>query len=126
MQYARPFAILAILMISGHAATAQDAEAGKAAFKPCLPCHEAETERNKVGPHLKGVVGRRAASVQGYNYSPAMKKAGEEGLVWDEATLAKYLADPKATVPGTKMVFPGMKDPTAVQNVIAYLKSVSG
>ena len=64
--------------------------------------------------------------MQGYNYSPAMKKAGEEGLVWDEATLAKYLADPKAPVPGTKMVFPGMKDPTAVQNVIAYLKSVSG
>ena len=126
MHNARPFAILAILMISSHAATAQDAEAGKAAFRPCVACHEVETERNKVGPHLKGVVGRKAASVQGYNYSPAMKKAGEGGLVWDEATLAKFLADPKGTVPGNKMAYPGMKDPAAVQNVISYLKSVSG
>ena len=64
--------------------------------------------------------------MEGYNYSKALKDAGAAGLVWDETNLAEYLADPKGKVPGTKMVFPGLKDTKEVQNLIAYLKNVPG
>ena len=77
----------------------------------------------KVGPTLKGVVGRKVASVEGYKYSDAMKAFGATGAVWDEATLAAYLPDPRAYVPGTKMAFAGLKNPQEVADIIAYLKS---
>lgn len=89
-------------------------------------CHSAETATNKLGPHLHGVVGRTAGSLGGYNYSKAMKDVGAAGLVWDEATLGEYLTNPKAKVPGTKMVFPGLKKPEEIRDVIAYIESVSG
>ena len=97
------------------------AEKGEAVFAKCKACHEVEKGVNKVGPTLKGVVGRKAASVADYKYSPAMTKKGEEGVVWDEATLTAYLPNPKAFVPGTKMAFGGLKKPDDVANVIAYL-----
>ena len=74
---------------------------------------------------MDGVFGRTAGTVEGFNYSKAMVVAGTAGLVWDEATLAEYLVAPKARVPGTKMAFAGLKKPEDVDNVIAYLKSVS-
>lgn len=117
------FALL--LSFAPSAAFAQDAEAGATVFRKCVACHNAETTANKLGPHLQGVVGRTAGSLEGYNYSQAMKDAGAAGLVWDEASLGEYLAAPKARVPGTKMVFPGLKDPEDLENVIAYLKSVA-
>ncbi|WP_407660320.1 c-type cytochrome [Mesorhizobium tianshanense] len=107
-------------------AQAQDIEGGKAVFKKCAACHNADTEANKVGPTLKGVVGRTAGTVLGYSYSKAMKDVGAAGLVWDEPNLMEYLANPKAKVPANKMGFPGLKNPDDVKNVIAYLKSVSG
>lgn len=125
----RPFRspLLAIVLLSSAPyASAQDVEAGKKVFARCAACHEVGSPVNKLGPHLQGVIGRRAGSVEGYNYSKAMKDAGTAGLVWDETTLAEYLADPKGKVPGTKMVFPSMKEPEEIENVIAYLKSVFG
>ena len=116
------FAALAsavLFAVPAHAAG--DAAAGEKVFAQCKACHENEKGVNKVGPTLKGVVGRKAASVADYKYSAAMVKKGEEGVVWDEATLTEYLPNPKAFVPGTKMAFGGLKKPDDVANVIAYL-----
>jgi cytochrome c len=107
----------------GTASHAQDAEQGAKVFKKCMTCHTADDTTNKIGPSLKGVVGRKAASVQGYKYSDAMLAKGAAGVIWDEATLTAYLPDPKSFVPGTKMTFPGLKNPEDVANVIAYLKT---
>ena len=111
------------LMGLGAASHAQDAEQGAKVFKKCMVCHTADDTTNKVGPSLKGVVGRKAASVAGFKYSDAMLAKGAQGLIWDEATLTTYLPDPKRFVPGTKMTFPGLKTPEDVANVIAYLKT---
>lgn len=107
-------------------ASAQDIAAGKKVFARCAACHNAETAANKLGPHLHGVIGRVAGSLEGYNYSKAMNEAGAAGLVWDEPALGEYLANPRARVPGTKMAFPGLKKPEEIRDVIAYIVSVSG
>lgn len=102
-------------------AMAQDAAAGEKTFVVCRACHQiGPGAKNAVGPVLNGVVGRPAGSYPGYSYSNANKGSG---LTWDEATLTKYLAAPQQVVPGTKMIFPGLKDPKKVQDVIAYLKT---
>jgi cytochrome c len=119
------FAALVLMFLAGMA-HAQDVDGGKKVFARCIACHDAEKGVNKVGPTLKGVLGRKAGAESGFRYSPAMKSAGDGGLAWDEQNLARYLGDPKATVPGNKMAFPGLKNPDEIQNVIAYLKSVSG
>ncbi len=118
------FAALAsavLFAVPAHAAG--DAAAGEKVFAQCKACHENEKGITKIGPTLKGVVGRKVASVEGYNYSAAMKAFGATGAVWDEATLTKYLPNPKALVPGTKMAFAGLKKPEDVANVIAYLSA---
>lgn len=102
-----------------------DAEAGAVVFKKCATCHIADTDKNKVGPSLNGLFGKTAGTHPGFSYSAAMKKAGESGLVWDEATLREYLRDPKLKVKGTKMAFVGLKDDTELTNLIAYLKQFS-
>ena len=100
-----------------------DAEKGAKVFVKCKACHENEKGVNKVGPTLKGIVGRKTATVEGFKYSDAMLAKGAEGIVWDEATLATYLPDPKAFVPKTKMTFPGLKKPEEVADIIAFLKA---
>ena len=110
------------LMGLGTASYAQDADNGAKVFKKCMACHALD-EKNKIGPSLKGIVGRKAATVEGFKYSDAMLAKGAEGAIWDEATLAAYLPDPKAWVPGTKMVFPGLKTPEEVADLIAFLKT---
>lgn len=118
------FAALASAVLFAVPAHAEgDAAAGQKVFNQCKACHDIEKGVNKVGPTLKGVVGRKAASVPDYKYSAAMTAKGAEGVVWDEATLAAYLPNPKAYVPGTKMAFGGLKKPDDVANVIAYLKA---
>jgi len=108
------------LAASPGATIAQDLAAGERVFAKCKACHQVgETAKNFVGPVLNGVVGRRAGSYPGYNYSEANKTSG---LTWDEATLKVYLKNPKEKVPGTKMVFPGLPSDDDVANVIAYLK----
>ena len=117
-------AALALLAASSPVALAAgDVEKGKAVFKRCQVCHVHDTKTNKVGPHLGDVVGRKAGSVEGFHYSDAMKKKGEEGLTWTEENIATYLKDPKAFVPGNKMVFVGLKKDDEIADVIAFLKS---
>ena len=115
------FAVLGLMGLST-ASYAQDVDNGAKVFKKCMACHAID-EKNKIGPSLKGIVGRKAASVEGFKYSDAMLAKGAEGVIWDEATLAAYLPDPKAWVPGTKMVFPGLKKPEEVTDLIAFLKT---
>src|SRR5215467_13125671 len=100
---------------------AADVEAGKTDFKKCALCHTIEAGKNKIGPSLFGVVGRKSASVENYTYSEGMKKFDH---TWDTQTLDNYLADPRAVVPGTKMIFPGIKDEAERQDVIAYLETL--
>jgi cytochrome c len=116
-------AAAAALMFATPAMAEGDAAKGEKVFLKCKACHENEKGVNKVGPTLKGVVGRKAASVEGYKYSEAMIAKGAEGIMWDEATLAVYLPDPKAFVPKTKMAFAGLKKPEDVADIIAYLKA---
>jgi cytochrome c len=109
----------AALLASIGAAAAQDAAAGEKVFTKCKVCHQiGESAKNLVGPVLNGVVGRPAGTYPGYHYSDANKNSG---ITWDEATLKVYLKDPKAKVPGTKMVFPGLPSDDDIANVIAYL-----
>jgi cytochrome c len=108
------------LAASVGAAAAQDAAAGEKVFAKCKICHQVgEGAKNGVGPVLNGVFGRKAGSEEGYNYSTANKSSG---LTWDEATLKQYLKNPRAMVPGTKMIFPGISNEKDVDDVIAYLK----
>ncbi len=101
---------------------AGDIAAGEKVFNKCKACHVVDSEKNKTGPHLLGIVGRPAAAVQSYTkYSKAMK---ESGLIWDEATLDAYLTKPKKFLKGTKMVFGGLKKEKDRANLIAYLKSI--
>ena len=117
-------AALALLAAAAPAALAAgDVEKGKVVFKRCAVCHDPKT--NKVGPHLGGVVGRKAGSLADYRYSDAMKKKGDEGLVWTEENIASYHKDPKAFVPGNKMVFVGLKNDDDIANVVAYLNSLT-
>ena len=107
--------------MAASSAVAADVEAGKTEFKKCAVCHTTEAGKNKLGPSLFGVVGRKSAALENFTYSEAMKKFDH---VWDEETLDKYLADPRGTVPGTKMIFPGIKDKTERDDVIAYLETL--
>lgn len=116
-------AIASALLLAVPAHAEGDAKAGEKVFAKCKACHEVEKGVNKVGPTLKGLVGRKAASVPDYKYSEAMLAKGAEGLVWTEETLTAYLPDPKAYVPKTKMAFAGLKKPEDVANIIAYLKA---
>jgi cytochrome c len=105
---------------SGAALAEGDAEAGKKVFKKCKTCHTFDPGKKKIGPHLKGVVGRKAGSVEGYKYSKAM--AGAD-ITWDEANLDKFLTKPKAFVKKTKMSFRGLSKESQRADVIAYLKA---
>ena len=124
----RSIALFLAISAAGFLATqaqAQDAAAGEKVFGRCKACHVADTDQNKVGPSLKGIIGKTAGTHEGFKYSPAMVKAGEGGLVWNEETLAEYLRGPKAMVKGTKMAFAGLKKDDEIANVIAYLKQFS-
>lgn len=100
-------------------ANAQDAAAGEKVFGVCKTCHQiGETAKNSVGPVLNGLIGRQAGTIPGYSYSAANKNSG---LTWDEATFREYIKDPKAKVPGTKMVYAGLKDEQKTSDLIAFL-----
>jgi cytochrome c len=116
-----PSAALIIIASSAMApaALAQDAEAGKASFNKCMACHSiGEGAKNKVGPELNGIDGRKAGTAPDYNYSDANKNSG---ITWNEANFKEYIKDPRAKVPGTKMVFAGIKNETEVNNLWAYI-----
>jgi cytochrome c len=101
------------------AASAQDLAAGATSFKKCAACHDVgETAKNKVGPIMNGLDGRKSGTIAGYNYSEANKNSG---ITWNEATFLEYIKDPKAKIPNTKMVFAGIKTETEAKNLWAFL-----
>ena len=117
---------LAFVMFGAAPALADgDAEAGKRIFNRCMACHEGKRDVNKVGPHLVGVVGRKAGGLESFlgKYSEAMTAAGAGGLVWDETNLAAYIKDPKGFIPGNRMAFAGLKADADIANLIAWLKA---
>ena len=114
--------ILAGLLFFSVSAQAGDAAAGEKVFKKCKSCHVADAKKNKTGPHLVGIIGREAGSLESYKkYSKAMKASG---IVWNTETLDGYLAAPKKYLKGTKMAFAGLKKEADRQNIIAYLESL--
>ena len=121
----RAFCLLIVtgLAVGATAALADDdVKAGEAVFKrTCGVCHTVEAGKNKIGPSLAGVVGRKSGSLDGFKYSDAMKKAD---VTWSDDTLEKYLTDPKAFVPGNRMAFAGVKKEADRKAVIDYLETV--
>jgi len=108
------------LAASTAAASAQDVAAGEQSFKKCLPCHSVgEAAKNKVGPELNGLDGRKAGASEGFNYTEANKNSG---ITWNESVFKDYIKDPRAKIPGTKMVFAGIKNEQEVNDLWAYLK----
>jgi cytochrome c len=114
--------ILASVIGPARAEAPGDPKAGQATFVQCKVCHSLDAGKNGIGPSLHGVFGRKSGTAPNYNYSDAMKSAN---VTWGDDTLFKYLADPKAFVPGDKMTFPGVKDEQKRRDVIAYLKEAS-
>lgn len=112
--------VIGFALLSTVSASAQDAAAGEKVFAQCKACHQiGESAKNAVGPKLNGLFGRKSGTIEGFNYSSANKNSG---ITWDEATFREYIKDPKAKVPGTKMTFPGLKDPKQIDDIVAYLK----
>jgi cytochrome c len=105
--------------IAASAALAQDVAAGKTSFNKCMACHAVgEGAKNKVGPELNGLDGRHSGTAPGYSYSDANKNSG---ITWNEAQFKDYIKDPKAKIPGTKMVFPGIKNEKEAGDLWAFL-----
>jgi cytochrome c len=118
-------ALAALLLtgaLAGPALAEGDPANGEKVFRRCMACHVVDAETNRLGPYLLGVYGRQAGAVEGYNYTQGLADAD---FVWDEATLDPWLADPKAYVPGTRMVLK-LSKPEDRADVIAYLKSLNG
>ncbi len=117
---------LALVLVTAAAHAEGDVAAGEKIFLKCRVCHQiGESAKNQVGPKLNGLFGRKAGSIVDFSYSNANKASG---ITWDEATFREYIRDPKAKIPGTKMVFPGIKTEKEVDDLVAFLKQfdVSG
>jgi cytochrome c len=110
------------IALAASPALAQDAKKGKRVFKRCAACHNVDTDKNKVGPHLMGIIGRKAGAVDGFKYSSALMKKAEEGLEWTKENLDTYLESPKKFIPRGKMAFAGLRKEDDRANVIAYLE----
>jgi len=108
------------------AAYAGDPAEGEKVYRQCRACHVVDKPQNRVGPTLNGVIGRTAGTVDGFRYSPAMKGAGEEGLVWTKENIAAYLKDPRDFIKGNRMAFRGLKKEEDIENVIAYIEASGG
>lgn len=122
---ATKWAVATLVLMAASTAHAQEGDPakGKTIFNRCFACHTLnEGGPNRVGPNLYGVIGRQAGTKVGFNYSPAMKKAGEDGLVWSEETLVAYLENPRTYVPGNRMVFVGLPKLQDRLDVIAYIE----
>jgi cytochrome c len=112
--------VAAAMLVSIGTASAQDLEAGENSFKKCLPCHSVGPDaKNKVGPVLNGLEGRKSGTIEGYNYTDANKNSG---ITWGEAVFKEYITNPRTKIPGTKMVFAGINGENERANLWAYLK----
>ena len=129
MRHLRALACITAVLIPVSTALAADGDPkeGEDVFKSrCRQCHQVGADaKNGVGPVLNGIVGRKAGSIDGFSYSPANKKAGDDGWTWTEQNLDKYLADPRAAMPGNRMAFAGLKDDQERADLIAYLKTLA-
>ena len=113
-------ALLALATAAASPASAQDISAGERSWNKCRACHQiGEGAKNLVGPQLNGLFGRHTGEVEGYSYSTAHKGAN---ITWDEAVFAEYIKDPRAKIPGTKMVFAGIKNDKEIADLTAFLK----
>ena len=127
-RHGRHFSMFALLwiIVAGVPPAVADADKGERLFKKCKACHEiGEGARNRVGPHLDGIINRAAGSIKAFKYSAAMRKAGNDGLVWTAENLARYLAKPRTFLPGNRMSFRGMPDLDDRRQLIEYLKVTS-
>jgi cytochrome c len=116
-------AIMLAAAAGGASAQEGNPDEGQEVFKKCRACHDVGPDaKNKVGPLLNNIIGRKAGTIEGFEYTPANK---DSGAVWTEEVLFKYLENPLAFMPGTKMAFAGLKDPQDRRDVIAYLKKFS-
>jgi cytochrome c len=111
---------LALLLGAGAAQADGDAAKGEKVFGKCKTCHEIATAKNKVGPTLQGVIGRKAGTVEGFKYSEAMTGSG---VTWDAATIAEYVAKPKEFIAGNKMAFVGLKKEDEIEDLVAYIQA---
>ena len=112
--------LVASALAAASPASAQDIAAGERSWNKCRACHQiGEGAKNIVGPQLNGLFGRTAGTVDGYSYSAANKNSG---ITWDEAVFAEYIKDPRAKIPGTKMVFAGIKNDKEIADLTAFLK----
>ncbi|HHB80267.1 MAG TPA: c-type cytochrome [Aliiroseovarius sp.] len=103
-----------------------DPDAGKAVFRACKSCHMVgEGAKHRIGPHLNGLFGRKAASYEDFRYSKGLERAGANGLEWHEDELDAFLENPRQMVTGTRMSYRGLKDPVKRRDLIAYLRSFS-
>ncbi len=119
-------AAVATGLLGASAVLAQDAGNGEEIFKRCRACHDVgENAKNKVGPILNGIIGRKAGTIEGFKYSDANLKAGADGWVWTEEKMSEYLLNPRAAMPGNRMAFAGLKDEADRKDLIAYLKTFS-
>jgi cytochrome c len=113
------FMAAVLVATSAGAGLAQDVAKGENSFKKCLPCHSiGDDAQNKIGPVLNGIDGRKAGTYADFNYSDANKNSG---ITWNEANFKEYIKDPKAKVPGTKMVFAGIKKDEEINDLWAYV-----
>ncbi len=126
MSHARWYSLALLIVASltvGAGADAADIEAGKRLYNQCKACHELEAGKNKLGPSLAGIFGRKAGAIEEFKqYSEALKTSG---VVWDDEAIDKYLADPRGFIKGNRMAFPGLKRPEDRANVIAYIKEAT-
>lgn len=116
---------LLLALLAATPVAAQDAANGGKVFRKCMACHSLAQGVDRIGPNLHAISGRPLASEPRYAYSAALRELGTEGAVWDDERLAAFLADPKAAIPGTKMVFAGLKDEGDIADIIAYLKETA-
>lgn len=120
----RSIFMAAALLVTTLPAVSADAEKGAKVFNRCKACHVADAATNKVGPNLFGIIGRKAAAVEDFDYSDAMTAKGAEGLVWDAASIKEYMLKPKEFIPGNKMAFGGLKKESDIDDMIAWFESL--
>ncbi len=121
-------AVMATCVLSGFAQADSlgDIAKGEVLYGQCRGCHQVgKGAKNRVGPQLNGIFGRTAATMEGFRYSNAFQRAGSKGLEWHAEELNVFLENPKQLVPGTRMSFKGVKDPTERADLIAYLRQYS-
>ncbi len=111
---------MGVALLAGPAWAEGDAKEGEKVFAKCRACHSTDAGKSGVGPSLAGVIGRKSGTLPGFTFSKSMV---EKGVVWDDKSVGAYMTDPRGFIPGNKMVFPGLKKDSEIENLLAFLKS---